>query len=38
MKLKNFGRTSFREVQKKLQALDLNVGLDVPAVLGDNKD
>ena len=37
MKLKNFGRTSFREVQKKLQALDLTVGLDVAGVLGDKK-
>ena len=38
MNLKNFGRTSLREVQKKLQALDLHVGLDVAAALGEKKD
>jgi DNA-directed RNA polymerase subunit alpha len=36
--LPNFGRTTLREVQKKLQALDLAFGLDVAATLGETKD
>ena len=36
MLLPNFGRTTFREVQKKLQSLELDFGLDV-AALGENK-
>lgn len=37
VKLKNFGRTSLREVEKKLQAMDLTFGLDVGTVLGEKK-
>jgi DNA-directed RNA polymerase subunit alpha len=34
LKLKNFGRTSIKEVEKKLQALELSFGMDVASVLG----
>lgn len=34
LKLKNFGRTSVKEVEKKLQALELSFGMDVSAALG----
>lgn len=34
LKLKNFGRTSIKEVEKKLQAMELSFGMDVAAVLG----
>ena len=37
VKLKNFGRTSLREVEKKLQAMDLAFGLNVDTVLGEKK-
>jgi len=36
MKLKNFGRTSIKEVEKKLQAMELSFGMDVASVLGSN--
>jgi DNA-directed RNA polymerase subunit alpha len=38
MRLKNFGRTSLKEVEKKLSALDLKFGMDVEAVLGERKE
>ncbi len=38
VKLKNFGKTSFKEVEKKLSTLDLKFGMDVEAVLGERKD
>ncbi len=34
LKLKNFGRTSIKEVEKKLQAMELSFGMDVASVLG----
>jgi len=37
VKLKNFGRTSLKEVEKKLQAMDLTFGFDVGTVLGEKK-
>ena len=35
LKFKNFGRTSLREVEKKLEGLELKIGMDVAAVRGD---
>ena len=36
LKLKNFGRTSVKEVEKKLQALELSFGMDVAAATKDS--
>ncbi len=36
MKLKNFGRTSIKEVEKKLQSMELSFGMDVASVLGSS--
>jgi len=35
LKFKNFGRTSLREVEKKLEGLELKIGMDLAAVRGD---
>ena len=33
LEVKNFGKTSLREIEKKLKELDLALGMDVDAVL-----
>ena len=35
--LKTFGRTSLKEVEKKLQGMDLSFGMDVAALMGEKK-
>jgi DNA-directed RNA polymerase subunit alpha len=32
--VKNFGKTSLREIEKKLEELGLEIGMDVDAILG----
>jgi DNA-directed RNA polymerase subunit alpha len=34
MMIKNFGRTSYKEIQKQLEKLNLRLGMDVAAILG----
>jgi DNA-directed RNA polymerase alpha subunit len=34
MMIKNFGRTSYKEIQKQLEKLNLRLGMDVTAILG----
>jgi DNA-directed RNA polymerase subunit alpha len=34
MMIKNFGRTSYKEIQKQLEKLNLKLGMDVAAILG----
>lgn len=34
MTIKNFGRTSFKEIQKQLEKMNLRLGMDVGAILG----
>jgi DNA-directed RNA polymerase subunit alpha len=35
---KNFGRTSLKEIQKKLEDWNLALGMDVAAIKGGSKD
>jgi DNA-directed RNA polymerase subunit alpha len=34
MTIKNFGRTSLKEIQKQLEKLNLSLGMDVGSILG----
>jgi len=38
LKVRNFGKTSLTEIKKKLESLDLELGMDVPADLGSTAD